>query len=218
MGIFYMRRTIETVPRDGSVVVVEDDASVTYDLAHWSPEAGQWVGEDGEPSKITPTHWHPLPGENYLQQGHDISSSPSQAGPSASRARRYSFFPFSAGRAAAAASNVTAPRSVEMAAPATVEAFEAQTAPVEAKRARRFAVFSIAATFVAAALIGRYFRAEIAAYVTPYPDQDGQDSRKTDSSALRHQEASTPEARQSLEKEQRTEIQEAKDRFDALSR
>jgi hypothetical protein len=218
MGIFYMRRTIETVPRDGSVVIVEDDASVTYDLAHWSPEAGQWVGEDGEPSKITPTHWHPLPGENYLQQGHEVSTSPSQAGPSASRARRYSFFPFSAGRAAsAAASNVTAPRSVETAAPATVEAFEAQTAPVEAKRARRFAVFSIAATFVAAALIGTYFRAEIAAYVTPYPDRDrqvvgqetqlpSQDSRKTDLSALRHAKA------------QAGGIQEAKDRFDALSR
>jgi hypothetical protein len=196
-----MRRTIETAPRDGNAIILEDNASGTYDVAHWSPEAGEWVGENGEPSKITPSHWHPLPGENYFQQGQDISSS----------------------------------------APATVEA---QTAPVEAKRARlarwRFVASAIAATLVAAAIIGVYFRAEVAAYVTQYADQQdivrvstivgqiveqetrlpSQDVRKTGSLALQQQakadqsgaqvkqavEASAPEARTSLEKEQRIEV------------
>ena len=54
-----MRQVFETAPRDGKVVILEDDASGTYDVAHWSAEAGEWVGEDGAPSKITPTHWYP---------------------------------------------------------------------------------------------------------------------------------------------------------------
>ena len=54
-----MREAFETAPRDGSVVILEDDASGTYEAARWSAEAGEWVGEDGEPIKITPTHWYP---------------------------------------------------------------------------------------------------------------------------------------------------------------
>src|SRR5258708_26463045 len=90
-----MRRTIETAPRDGQAIILEDDESGTYDVAHWSAEAGEWVAENGEPSKITPTHWHPMSREKYLLQEAEGSSNPSQVGPSASRARRsprYSFF------------------------------------------------------------------------------------------------------------------------------
>ena len=53
-----MRQAIETAPKDGTVVILEDDASGTYKAAHWSAKAGEWVGEDGEPIKITPTHWY----------------------------------------------------------------------------------------------------------------------------------------------------------------
>src|ERR1700687_5406868 len=101
-----MREAFETAPRDGKIVILEDDASGTSDVAHWSAEAGEWVGEDGKPTKITPTHWYP-----------------------------YRFFPFSSSRAPSqrpATSDVIAPRSVAAAAPVTVDAFEAQTAPVEA--------------------------------------------------------------------------------------
>jgi hypothetical protein len=97
-----MRQTIETAPRDGNLVILWDDASGTFDVARWLPEAGQWIGENGEPSKITPSHWT-----------------------SARRARRHGFFPF----------------------------------------------FSIAATLVAAALIGVYFHAEVVAYVARYASQ-----------------------------------------------
>src|SRR5260370_15344972 len=84
-----MRRTIETAPRDGNAIILEDDAIGTYDVAHWSAAADEWVGENGEPSKITPTHWYTLQGDYSLMQGHDIMRRPSLAGPSASCATRY---------------------------------------------------------------------------------------------------------------------------------
>jgi len=165
-----MRYAIETAPRDGKVVILEDDASATYDVAHWSAEAGEWVGENGEPGKITPTHWHAMPRDEYLLQADDQSSNPSQLGPSASRARGRSFFPSSSSRAApqrSAASEGIAPRSVAMAAPVSVEALTAQTAPIEAKGAprawRRVAASSISATLIAAAIIGLYFHVSRAA-------------------------------------------------------
>jgi hypothetical protein len=145
-----MRQAFETAPRDGRVVVLEDDASGTCDFARWSAEAGEWVSENGEPCKTTPTHWYP-----------------------------YNFFPFSSSRGPpqrSAASDVIAAPTVAAAAPVTVEAFEAQTAPVEAKPTpharRRFAAFSITATLIAAVIIGLHFRAEIAAYVTRYAGQE----------------------------------------------
>ena len=44
------------------MIILEDDASGTYDVAHWSPEAAGWVGENDEPSRITPSHWYPMQG------------------------------------------------------------------------------------------------------------------------------------------------------------
>src|SRR5438309_1700138 len=120
-----MRQTIETAPRDGNLVILRDDASGTYDVAHWSPEAGQWIGENGEPSKITPSRWYPMPAVNYLQQEDGQPSGLSDASTTARRARRHGFFPF----------------------------------------------FSIAATLVAAALIGVYFHGEVVAYVARYASQ-----------------------------------------------
>jgi len=89
-----MPHTIETAPRNENVVPIEDRTFGTYDVAHWSPEAGGWVGENGEPIKYTPSHWYPMPGKNYLQQGDGLSTGLSEASTSASRARRHRFFPF----------------------------------------------------------------------------------------------------------------------------
>ena len=58
-----MRHPIETAPKDGKAVILEHDPSGTYDVAQWSAEAGNWVTENGEPSKIAPTHWRVMPGE-----------------------------------------------------------------------------------------------------------------------------------------------------------
>ncbi len=120
-----MRQTIETAPRDGNLVILGYDASGTYDVAHWLPEAGQWIGENGDPSKITPSRWYPMPGENYLQQGDGLRSGLSDVSTTARRARRRGFFPF----------------------------------------------FSIAATLIAAALLGVYFHGEVVAYVARYASQ-----------------------------------------------
>jgi hypothetical protein len=179
-----MRHAIETAPRDGNVVILEDDASGTCDVAHWSAEAGEWVGENGEPSKVTPSHWYPMPRGKYLPQEHDGSSNPSQVGPSVRPARWL------------------------------------------------FAASSITATLIAAALIGLYFEQE--------PHLPSQDSRQTNLPALEADqasaqarvqeaaqakqaaEASVPEARQSLEKEQRAEalaheLAEARRAIDGLN-
>jgi hypothetical protein len=112
-----MRHTIETAPRDGKVIILEDDASGTYDVGHWSPQAREWVGENGEPSKISPTHWYPVLRDRYLLQQDEKSSNPG-------RARRL------------------------------------------------LAASSITATLIATALIGLYFRTEVAAYVTRQAGQD----------------------------------------------
>ena len=40
--------TIDTAPRDGSRVILLDATSGAYDAARWSPEASQWIGENGE--------------------------------------------------------------------------------------------------------------------------------------------------------------------------
>ena len=63
-----MRQGIETAPKDGTIVILEDDASGTYDVAHWSAEATRWLGENGEPSKIAPTHWHQRPRDQYFPE------------------------------------------------------------------------------------------------------------------------------------------------------
>jgi hypothetical protein len=211
-----MRRTIETAPRDGNVIILEDDAKGTYDVAHWSPEAGEWVGENGEPTKITPSHWYPMLDSIFLPLEHYGSSKPSQVGPS------------------------------------------------PAAPARRYATPSIAAALVAVALIGTYFHAEVAVFVTRYAGQQdifggstigeqvgaqatqlpSHDSQKTDLSAApqqveadqaspqaRAQEAaqvepvtvaSVPEARRSMEQEQgaealANELAEARRTIDRLN-
>jgi hypothetical protein len=213
VGVFYMRDAIETAPRNGKVVVLEDDASGTYDIAHWSAEAGEWVGTNGEPSKITPTHWHPMSRDNLLQED-EGSSNRSEVGPSA------------------AASDVTIGAAEAQTAP-----IEAKRTP------RRFAASSITPILIAVALIGLYYIGlyyyetryagqpdivristtgrQVVKQETQLPSQD---SRKTGLSALeqhaaadqaraqaggqveRAVEASAPEARQILEKEQRAEV------------
>ena len=143
----FMRRMIETAPQDGKFVILEEDARGNYDVARWSSEVGGWVGEDGEPINITPTHWHPTQGENHLQQGLD-----------------FSFFLRRAAEQRATAGDVLAACSVA-ADPVTGAEVGAQTTLVEAKRVSqarwRFAATVLAASLVAAAFTGMYFRAQV---------------------------------------------------------
>ena len=95
-----MRRAIETVPKDGKVVILEDDSG-TFELAHWSADARAWVKENGELSKITPTYWHATRRDEYLLQEGDeflLQKESGSSGPSASQERRT--LPFPSGRGA----------------------------------------------------------------------------------------------------------------------
>jgi hypothetical protein len=177
-----MRRAIETVPKDGKVVILEDDASGTFDLARWSAEARAWVKENGELSKITPTYWHATRRDEYLLQEGDeflLQKEGGSSGPSASRERRT--LPFPPGRAEPqrppAVGDGIALRQVAKADPFTVARLEARAALGKVERGpsawRGFAVSSIAAAMVAVSLIGLYFRAEIAAYVTRSAGEHG---------------------------------------------
>ena len=152
------RRPLETAPRDGGFLILEEDANGKYDIARWAPEAGGWVRENGEPIKITPSYWYPIEGENYLQ-GLDISTSPSQPGMSGLSLRRDSFL---------FASDIIASHS-DAAPPETVAAVKTASTAVEPKRAsharNRFAAFSIAASLVVVVCIGMYFRAEVTSYM-----------------------------------------------------
>jgi hypothetical protein len=182
-----MRHAIETAPRDGNAVILEDDASGICDVAHWSAEAGEWIGKDGEPSKITPSHWYPMPHDKNLLQEHAGLINPSQVGPSAPRGRWL------------------------------------------------FAASSITATLIAAALIGLYFEQEPwlpsqYSRQTTLPElqqaeagQAGAQARPQEAVQVKQAvEAPAPEARQSFEKEQRTEVlanelAEARRAIDALN-
>jgi len=141
---------IETAPRDGGFLILEEDTSGENDIARWASEAGGWVRKNGEPIKIRPSYWYPIAGENYLQHGLDISISPSQRGKLAAPQQQF-------------ASDIITSRS-DATPPETVATAKIDAAAVEPKRAsrgrNRFAVFSIAASLVVAVCIGMYLRAE----------------------------------------------------------
>ena len=76
-----MRHPTKRSPRNnGTAILLEDDASGTNVVAHWSTEVGQWVGESGEQPGITPTHRYPVPRDQYLRQEDERSRNQPQAG------------------------------------------------------------------------------------------------------------------------------------------
>jgi hypothetical protein len=82
-----MRHGIETAPRDETIVVLEDDASGSFDIAHWSAEACGWIGQNGKPTKITPTHWH----RSHVNYQYFLQDDERQ--PRRRRRRRFAVFP-----------------------------------------------------------------------------------------------------------------------------
>jgi hypothetical protein len=62
-----MRRAIETAPRDGKAILLEDDASGEYAVARWSAEVNDWVGESREPIQIAATHWYAMPPPSWAR-------------------------------------------------------------------------------------------------------------------------------------------------------
>src|SRR5438477_6065663 len=171
-----MRHPIDTAPRDGKFVILEDDVSGSFELAQWSAEAPGWVTENGELSKITPTHWQtrhlPQEGEEFILQDELFVFPPkeirlSELPPSPDP--RFLLFP--SRQAAPQRPRATElPRQVANADHVTVARLRAPPAQSEHRpRARRwFAVSSIAAGMVGASLIALYFHAGLVAFVTRY--------------------------------------------------
>ena len=112
---------IETAPRDGGFLILEEDTSGKNDIARWASEAGGWVRENGEPIKITPSYWYPIQGENYLQHGLDISTEPLPPGELAAPQQQF-------------ASDIITSRS-DAAPPETVATAKIEATAVEPKRA-----------------------------------------------------------------------------------
>ena len=138
---------IETAPRDGGFLILEEGASGKNDIARWTSEAGGWIRENGEPIKITPSYWYPIKGENYLTHGPAISSS-RRGGPAAQQQFASDIITSRA--------DVAPPESV-----ATAKIDAAEVKPKRVSRAQnRFAGFSIAASLVMAVCLGIYLRSE----------------------------------------------------------
>lgn len=53
-----MRKTIETAPRNGVFVILEDVSHGTFAVARWSGETAQWLDDDDKPLQFNATHWH----------------------------------------------------------------------------------------------------------------------------------------------------------------
>ncbi|MBR1155268.1 hypothetical protein [Bradyrhizobium sp. JYMT SZCCT0428] len=167
-----MRRAIDTAPRDGKFVILEDDVSGSFELAQWSAEARAWVKENGELSKITPTHWQtthlPKEGDEFILQDEFIPQKEIGVGDPSASPRTF-LFPSGLAARARATELTHQVANADSVTVARLEARAEQAKSERGPRARRwFAVSSIAAAMVAASLIGLYFHAELAAYVTRY--------------------------------------------------
>ena len=66
-----MRKAIDTAPRNGDFVILEDGARGTIAVARWSAESAQWLDEHGTPCQLNATHWH-------SPQNRDEKGTPSQ--------------------------------------------------------------------------------------------------------------------------------------------
>jgi DNA-binding ferritin-like protein (Dps family) len=205
-----MRETIETVPSDGNFVILEDDASGSYAVARWSVKVNDWIGENGEPITIVPTHWHPLAGDHNHPQADNESGLLSPLGASPSRRRRFGFSPFSASRTAPrpATSNVVALKPTANAEQA--DPIETPRVPIKRKhaaRARRPLLALSVATVVVAVLVTTSFRADVAAYLKHYADRQdvtGTPDVPVTTQTVQAAESATAALRQSLQQERGT--------------
>ena len=206
-----MRRVIDTAPKDGTFVILEDDVSGRFESAQWSAEGRGWVRKNGAPSEITPTHWQtmhlPEEGDEFILQDEFIP--PKQSGsiaPPASPGPRSFCFPSGLAERARVAELTRLVTNADPVTDVLVEARAKQSKQERGRTARR-AIFSIAAAMVGASLIGWYFHAELSAHVARYiGERDNraivQASRDT-AQGKQAAEAVQPEEQQSAEKERR---------------
>jgi len=171
-----MRRTIDTAPKDGQFVILEDDESGSLELAQWGGWAGGWVSAEARGGsrkwRAKQDHADALAKQrifhkkamnffckmNLFRKGNWIER------PLAVARVPASFFSLGPGCAPTDTSS-----GCERGHCRPAGARAAQGKSEREPRARRwFAVSSIRRSHGRAALIGWYFHAELAAYVTRY--------------------------------------------------
>jgi hypothetical protein len=48
---------IETAPKNEEWIALLGESGDVFEIARWSVEKGNWVGPEGAPIRMTPTHW-----------------------------------------------------------------------------------------------------------------------------------------------------------------
>jgi hypothetical protein len=66
---------IETAPKNEEWIVLLGESGDVFEVARWSVEKGNWVGREGAPIRITPTHWF-RPNPSWLPSAYTSSASP----------------------------------------------------------------------------------------------------------------------------------------------
>jgi hypothetical protein len=148
-----MRQPIATVRRDGEFVILEDEVSGTYAVARWSADRAAWICEDGAPSRIAPTHWHPLVQEHHRAKPLEDIAAAAQL---SSWLSRHAFPRFAWSRTAAQyIQRVSDTVGTALARMVTTTALPPGGGPTDIRRARRRGkIAPIAACLVAAAVAG----------------------------------------------------------------
>ncbi|WP_342710726.1 hypothetical protein AAFG13_00020 [Bradyrhizobium sp. B124] len=165
-----MRRLIDTAPKDGTFVILEDDVSGSFESAQWSADGRGWIKKNGEPSEITATHWltmHlPEEGDEFILQ--DESLPPRETGSIAPPASPRSFcFPSGLAERARVTELTRLVTNADSVTGVLADVRAAQSRQQRGPTARR-SIASIAALMVGTSLIGWYFHAELGSYVTRY--------------------------------------------------
>jgi hypothetical protein len=154
-----MRRPIETAPKDGTTVILEDGVNGTYELARWSAQECAWVSKNGKRYEVAPTYWHAVERAEHLE-----GECQSQAGGA------FPNLDAEPQRTPASAAVFIGPPVVASSEAASVVSPDKQIpagkARVSAAR-RRFSA-ACGAAMVALALTGMYFRGDVAAYATKH--------------------------------------------------
>jgi hypothetical protein len=159
-GIEGVRQTIESVPKDGNAVILEDHVSGSYELAHWSAQESAWVKENGGHCEIAPTYWHAINSAKHLEEKENFEPA-SQTG---------SGFP--------ASPDIAPLQMIACSDAPSVMGLNEEIARAadEVPKKRRIATWCGIA-MVAASLTCMYFRADFAAYVARHTDHIGENTQ-----------------------------------------
>jgi hypothetical protein len=193
LGNRSMRHPIETVPKDGTTVILEDDTSGTYELARWSAQECAWVAQDGRPYKGTPTYWHAIQRAEHpdseCKSTEAISPNLRSLEDIEQRLKalrkRYAeldkLVPLRNGvvdgaepQRAPALADVFAPPPATSSEPVSISGKQMPRDKAQPSPARRRFAACCGAAMIAAALTGMYFRGDVVAYAAKHADRSGE--------------------------------------------